>query len=144
MHIRREARSSRSCEQIYALVRNINEYQDFIPWCRRSEVHREEGDRAWATLDVAYGLVSLSFTTMNRMRPYESITMELQEGTKQLRSLWGEWAFVPQAGGGCRIVLSLDLQFAHGMFARAFRPLFEHIGTTLVRAFVRRAEEMNK
>lgn len=140
MNIRHEASSPCSCEQIYALVGDIDRYHDFIPWCAHSKVLKKESDEVWAKLDIAYRVFSLSFTTVNRMRPHQSIVMDLQESNKQLRSLHGEWTFEPGHNGSCHIALLLELQFAHPVIAITLKPLFEHIGATLVQAFVKRAE----
>ena len=44
-----------SAEQMYALVDDIERYPEFLPGCRRAQIHKRTDDYVEATLDIAKG-----------------------------------------------------------------------------------------
>ena len=138
MRISRRADTSFECARLFALVADINAYKDFLPWCSDSHIDRDEGDTVWATLHISYHLFRTVMTTKNTMRPDESIVMDLCDGAQHLKSLHGEWRF-DGGGDGCCVTLDMDIQFKGPLPEFVLRPIFDHIGGTLVDMFIQRA-----
>ena len=64
-------------------------------------------------------------------------------------NLHGEWTFNPVGGGGapgsvtaCRVELKLNYGFSNFALAAVVGPVFEKIATSMVDAFVKRAEQV--
>ena len=70
----------------------------------------------------------------------ESIVITLVDGP--FRHLHGEWRFRPLAEAASKVELELAYEFASGLLERAVGPVFDHIASTFVGAFVTRAESV--
>ena len=125
---------------MYALVGDVASYADFLPWCRRSEVLREEGDIVEASLTLEKGSVSKAFTTRNTHRENERIDIALVGGP--FRSLSGGWQFDALGEEGCRVSLMLDFEFESKMLDMLFGGFFEDTCNALVDAFTERAADV--
>lgn len=138
--VERQAIVPYSAQRMYALVEDIESYPLFLPWCSRTEVTARTACRATATIHVDFRGVRLAFTTANRMQPAERIEMALVSGP--FRSLAGEWRFRALAAAGCRVEFALAYQLANPLLARVAGQVFDHIASTFVDAFVRRADAL--
>ncbi|RMD80661.1 MAG: type II toxin-antitoxin system RatA family toxin, partial [Gammaproteobacteria bacterium] len=96
--VHREALVPYRCEEMFALVDDVEAYPSFLPWCRGAEVLSRDEDEVRARLEVARGSFQKAFTTCNRRRPPKMIEMRLVEGP--FRHLQGFWRFEPVGEGG--------------------------------------------
>jgi len=129
-----------SAEKMYALVEDIESYPKFLPWCSGAEVPVREGTRTVATIHVNFHGIRESFTTENANTPGRIIAMELLSGP--FRHLRGHWNFTPLSEEGCKIDFRLEYEISNRLLARLIGPIFQHIGSSFVDAFVRRAEKV--
>ncbi|MGB0712032.1 MAG: type II toxin-antitoxin system RatA family toxin [Gammaproteobacteria bacterium] len=136
--IQRSALLSYSARQIYDLVDDIESYPQFLPWCRTSRVHERGDDECRATVELAKGAVSKSFTTVNRLRPGHMIEMRLVDGP--FKHLHGFWRFEALADNACKVTVDMDFEFSNRLVAMAFGPVFNQVVGSLVDAFVERAK----
>ena len=129
-----------SAEQMYTLVDDIPAYPEFLPWCSGSkEINRRE-DEVEASLDIAHSGVHKSFTTRNRLEKNRSIEMQLVEGP--FKHLNGVWRFEPLGDAGSKVVLDLEFDFSSKLLGMTFGPLFSKIASSLVDAFIQRAQKV--
>lgn len=126
-------------EQMYALVRDIESYPEFLPWCRTAKVLRDTERGVIASLSIAKGAIQHSFTTENVNEPNSEIEMRLIEGP--FKQLHGFWRF-EQADGGCWVALNLRFEFANRLIAFGLSPVFKVITGTMVEAFRDRAHSI--
>ena len=136
--IRRSALVPFSARQMFALVDDVPQYPEFLPWCSDSEVLNRESNRVLARLEVQKGAFRKSFTTTNRMEPYSGIYMVLEEGP--FSSFEGNWTFEELREDACKVELDLQFEFSNPLMSMILSPLFEDIGNTMVDAFTKRAE----
>lgn len=129
-----------SAEQMYALVDDIPVYPEFLPWCSGSrEINRRE-DEVEASLDIAHSGVHKSFTTRNRLEKNRMIKMQLVEGP--FKYLNGVWRFEPLGDAGSKVGLDLEFEFSNKLLGMTFGPLFSKIASSLVDAFIQRAQKV--
>ena len=129
-----------SAEQMYNLVDDIPAYPEFLPWCSGSkEINRGENE-VEASLDIAHSGVHKSFTTRNRLEINKAIEMQLVEGP--FKHLNGVWRFEPLGDVGSKVVLDLEFDFSSKLLAMTFGPLFSKIASSLVDAFIQRAQKV--
>lgn len=121
---------------MYALVDNIEDYPQFLPWCDASEVQRD-GERVEARLDIVYRGFRTGFTTRNLHTPSECIRMELAEGP--LSALTGEWHFIPIEEHRCRVELRLQYEFSNKIMAATLGKIFAFVFDHFVDHFIDRA-----
>jgi len=127
-----------SAAEMFKLVDDVEHYPEFLPWCGGSAVLETHEGGKTARIDIAYRGVHAHFTTMNVNRPPESIVITLKEGP--FRDLHGEWRFAALATDACKIDFELAYEFASPLLERAVGPVFGYIATSLVDAFVHRAD----
>ena len=130
-----------TASQMFALVDDVESYPTFLPWCGGARVIEQSGDHKTARIDIDYHGVRAHFTTDNVNRPPESIVITLKDGP--FRHLHGEWKFRALGEHGCRIDFELAYEFATQLLDKVIGPVFGHIATTFIDAFVRRAETVH-
>jgi len=127
-----------SARQMFELVDDVARYPEFLPWCGGSEVlERHEGGKT-ARIDINYHGVRAHFTTQNSNTPGEHIVISLKDGP--FRQLDGEWRFKALRDDACKVEFDLRYEFSSGVLDKVIGPVFNHIATTFIDAFVRRAE----
>ncbi len=128
-----------SAEQMYALVKDVDSYSDFLPWCGSSELLSVGEDEVRAIIEIAHGSLRKSFTTRNRLQKNKMIEMRLEKGP--FKHLEGFWRFDELDESACKVRLDLDFEFSSRLMGIAMGPIFSQIANSLVEAFVKRAEQ---
>lgn len=132
-----------SAAEMHALVKGVRDYPDFLPWCDHANVLQDDGDVMTAEVGISFGGIRQTFTTRNVHVPDRSVSMALVSGP--FSRLDGQWDFLPIGDGGeraCRVTLNLNYGFASPSLARLVGPVFDRIASSLVDAFVKRAEQV--
>ncbi len=131
---------------MYALVTDVARYPEFLPWCERGKVLEKHDNGMVAEIGMSLGGFRKSFTTRNVHVPGRQVKLELVNGP--FKQLHGTWDFHPltnpntqEPQRACRIELTLNYEF-ESMFGSLVGPLFDKIASTLVDAFVKRAEQV--
>lgn len=137
--IKRAAEVPYTALQMYELVDNIEAYPTFLPWCRSSKILSRDDDEVRATLELARGGLSKSFTTCNRLQPGKMIEVRLVSGP--FRHLEGFWCF-EEKEKGCRVSLDLEFEFHNHVLSMALSPLFHPIANSLVDSFCQQARKV--
>lgn len=127
-----------SAADMYALIADLEAYPQFVPGCTDSRVLSREGTTVVASLALAKGPFSSSFTTRNTMEAPRRMSMSLVDGP--FKSLEGEWRVESLGGQGCRIDLHIQFEMAGRGRDWLLGPAFELTCNGLVDAFVKRAK----
>jgi ribosome-associated toxin RatA of RatAB toxin-antitoxin module len=126
--------------QMYALVDAVEDYPRFLPWCSGATLIHRDRARTRATLSINYHGIRRNFTTENLKREPGEMRIQLVEGP--FSRLDGSWHFTPLADHACKIQFKLHYEFAGRILDKLISPVFHHIASTLVEAFVKRAEQV--
>ncbi len=129
--------------EMYALVADVAQYPQFLPWCDRAQVLSRDAQGLTAEVGIAFGGIHQSFTTRNTQLQDQSVTMQLVKGP--FSRLEGEWRFLPVGEGlerACRVELTLHYGFNNRALAALVGPVFDRIARSMVDAFVARAEQV--
>ena len=126
--------------EMFALVDDIEAYPQFLPGCRRTQVHSRSADEVRATIELSKGGVDKAFTTCNRIQQNKMIEVRLIEGP--FKHLNGFWRFDPLGGEGCKVSLDLEFEFASRLLSTVVGPVFSQIANSLVDSFLKRAVEV--
>ncbi len=129
-----------SAEQMYALVKDVEAYPSFLPWCDDAELHIDEADVIEASIELHHLGISKRFRTRNPLRPNESLGIELVGGP--FRVLSGGWVFRQLGDAGCKVSLDLEFEFENRATEVIFGRFLENTCNTLVDSFTRRAADM--
>lgn len=124
-------------QQMFHLVNDIEKYPQFLPWCPKTRIHRQENNTVEATVHFAKGPLNHAFTTVNQLTPYQRVDMQLLHGP--FRTLEGSWSF-EACEEGSKIAFHLTFEWHHRWMALALGPFFNHIASSLIEAFSARAK----
>jgi ribosome-associated toxin RatA of RatAB toxin-antitoxin module len=126
---------------MFALVDNVRDYQDFLPWVKRSRELERSDDVVCGELLFAKAGIEKSFVTRNRRQPGKMIEIRLVEGP--FRQLEGFWLFTPLDHSACKVSVNLQFEFSNRLVAMAFGKVFTQVAGTLVDSFVQRADVLH-
>lgn len=137
--LEREATVPYSPKQMYDLVNNVAEYQQFLPWCSKSDILEQSETEMTATIEVAVAGFHKSFTTRNYLVPGQRIEMQHLSGP--FKQLTGIWTFKP-ADQGSIIKLDMEFEVANNLKFALFGMLFNKAADRLVEAFIDQAKSV--
>ena len=129
-----------SAAQMYALVKDVESYPAFLPWCNDAEVHIRGEDFIEASLELHRGRISKKFRTRNQFQENASLGIELVGGP--FRHMSGGWVFEQLGDAGCKVTLDLEFDFESRATDMIFGRFFEHTCNSLVDSFTKRAAQI--
>ncbi len=139
-----------SADEMFALVTDVARYPKFLPWCDQAQVLDAHPTGMKAQIGIAFGGIHQSFTTRNDHIPGQQVLMKLVDGP--FSNLDGQWTFTPlsdphrtmagTAERACRVSLQLRYGFDNAALGALVGPVFDKIASSLVDAFVKRAEQV--
>ncbi|MGO9993204.1 MAG: type II toxin-antitoxin system RatA family toxin [Steroidobacteraceae bacterium] len=138
--IERSAIVTYTAAQMFALVNDVGRYPEFLPWCTGGRVTDEPDGQRLASVSIARGLLRTQFTTRNTLVKDSRILMNLVDGP--FRNLTGEWHFDAIGEGGSRVRFRVQFEFKNRLTAVALSAAFEALCSTIVDAFVLRAQKI--
>ncbi len=138
--VNRSALVLHTAEEMFDLVHDVRRYPEFLPWCAATEVISETADTLEATLHLAKGGLKYSFTTRNRLERPGRMEIALVRGP--FKSLTGVWTFTPLSEEASKVELNMHFEFSGKLTGVAMGKVFNSVATTLVDAFVNRADQI--
>lgn len=129
-----------SAAQMYALVKDVEAYPSFLPWCNEAEVHVRQPEYIEASLELHRHGISKRFRTRNALQEDVSLGIELVGGP--FRRLSGGWQFQQLGEAGSKVSLNLEFEFDSRTTDIVFGRFFEKTCNSLVDSFTQRAAAM--
>ena len=132
-----------SPQEMFDLVADVPRYPDFLPWCDSARVLEQHPDGVTAEVGIALAGIKKSFVTRNTYDPGKRLQMELVKGP--FSQLHGDWLFHAVGDGSqraCKVELSLRYGFDSLALAAVVGPIFDKIASTMIDAFIERAEKV--
>ncbi len=129
-----------SAQQMFDLVDGVELYPQFLPWCGGTEVKWRDEASTVATVVIDFHRIKQSFTTENAKQIPSLIEMKLQDGP--FRQLDGSWRFTALNESACKVEFRLHYEFSSKLLESLVGPVFNHITSNFVDAFVERAEKV--
>ncbi len=130
-----------SVQQMFDLVRTVDDYPQFLPWCGAGHVEQVDENLERATVEIAFKGVKQSFCTLNRLRPHEEIHMSLVEGP--FAHLEGTWSFLELTADACKVNFRLEYEFSSKVLEQLVGPVFSSVANSFVDCFINRAETLH-
>jgi len=127
--VHRSALVPYSSAQMYTLVKDVEAYPSFLPWCNDAEVHIREESFIEASLELHRGRISKRFRTRNVLKEDESLGSALVGGP-----------FRHMAGS--KVELDLQFEFESRTTDIIFGRFFENTCNSLVDSFTQRAAKI--
>ncbi len=131
----------RSAAQMFELVDRVEAYPEFLPWCGGMQVFERSEARTSARLDINYHGLRAHFATTNAKVYPHSMAISLDDGP--FKHMDGGWRFTPLGESACKVEFRLHYEFSSKLLEKALGPVFNHIASTLVESFVKRAKQIH-
>jgi ribosome-associated toxin RatA of RatAB toxin-antitoxin module len=138
--VHRSALVPYSSAQMYTLVKDVEAYPSFLPWCNDAEVHIREESFIEASLELHRGRISKKFRTRNVLKENESLGIALVGGP--FRHMTGGWTFRQLGDAGSKVELELQFEFESRATDIIFGRFFENTCNSLVDSFTQRAAKI--
>lgn len=137
-----------SPQQMFDLVADVASYPQFLPWCDHARVLEQHDDGLTGEVGIKISALRQSFVTRNTHvseGEQRKLVMDLVKGP--FSNLHGEWLFAPVGAASdgataCKVTLQLNYGFSSMTLAAVVGPVFDKIASTMVDAFVKRAEQV--
>ena len=132
-----------SPEEMFRLVTDVAAYPQFLPWCDHARVIETTEQGMTAEVGIKMAGIKQSFTTRNTHVPGREVQMTLVDGP--FSNLSGGWTFSPVGDGSqhaCKVELKLHYGFSSAALSAVVGPVFDKIASSLVDAFIQRAEQV--
>lgn len=133
-------------EQLFDVVAAVENYKQFVPACRKSQVNQRSKDRITAKLEIGFPPLLESYTSNVRLDRPKLITAFCTEGTL-FKHLETRWKFnLPPAPNDptqiCLLDFHVSFEFKTLLYAQLATPFFDEMVRLNVGAFLKRAEKL--
>ncbi len=134
-----------SVEQLFNLVADVENYDQFLPWCNKSTILKRKGNIFEAELEISFKAFSESYISrvelkrLSKTRNEAEIIVEMIEGP--FSHLYNFWKFKPTETG-CEIYFEIDFKFNSIILEKLIGIVFSRAAKTMVRSFEDRALEL--
>ena len=125
---------------MYELVNNINYYPQFLNWCEGASILNQSDHQITASVQINKGGLKQTFSTLNTLKPFRLIEMNLLDGPFEHFS--GEWCFEPLGENAAKVFLNLQFKFKSKLLDMSLTPIFTKIANSQLDAFVARANKI--
>lgn len=124
-----------SCEQLYAVVSDVDSYSKFVPWCKDSRVLSIKPTGMEAELVVGFGLFEERYISEVSLDKPNSI-VAISKQTSLLEFLKTEWKFTPSSQQGSSWVhFHIEFKFKSAMYHQLSNAFFSEIVDNMINAF---------
>ena len=131
--------TTNSAKSMYNLVSNIEEYPNFLPWCKSIDYKKISATCIVANINAELKGIPISFSTINTNKPHKEIEIKLNEGP--FKSFNGLWVFSDVGNHNSKVEFSLEYNFKNFILEKTFGLVFDQIAKTIFDAFIEKANE---
>lgn len=131
-------------EQMFDIVAQVDEYPQFVPWCRAARVQVQSPTVYTADLQIGFPPLQESYTsTVTALRP-EVVKSTAEPNSRIFKHLDTTWRFtegLPNNERSCTLHFQLAFEFRSAIHSSLAHAFFDRVVQSMVLAFLRRAEE---
>jgi coenzyme Q-binding protein COQ10 len=130
-------------EQLFDMVMDVEQYPEFLPWCRAARILETHEDHILAELVVSFKGLTESYVSRITPRPaltMPEISVDLVRGP--FKTLTNHWRFEGHEDGGTRIHFFIEFQFKSRLLNALIGSLFTRAQEKMIRAFSARADAL--
>ena len=132
-------------EELYNLVRDVDKYPEFLPWCQALRIRKreaaEEGEVVLADMVIGFKVFRERFTSQVVAKPGgggKPARIDITYTDGPFKFLNNHWIF-NAVGGGTEIDFFVDFEFRAKILEKAIGVIFNEAVQKMVNAFETRA-----
>jgi coenzyme Q-binding protein COQ10 len=126
-----------SPEQLFAMVADIEKYDEFLPWVVAVRIKSSSELETVADLVVGFNAFKERFTSKVTKQAPDRIIVDYVDGP--LKYLHNEWRFTAGASGGTELCFAVDFAFKSRLFETLAGQMFDRALRRMTSAFEQRA-----
>ncbi|HEX2431071.1 MAG TPA: SRPBCC family protein [Aestuariivirgaceae bacterium] len=133
---------------LYAIAADVQFYPTFVPLCRSVRIWNvstsEDGSSVFtARIDIAYSKLAIteSFESEVTCDPTQ-LTVKSYSLKPPFRYLDSSWRFLPQRGGGTKVMIAIDYELKSRLLQILMNASFDLVMSRVIAAFEARAGEL--
>jgi coenzyme Q-binding protein COQ10 len=134
-------------ELMYAVVSDVEQYPQFLPWVMALRVLSRRDDGLTAEMAVGYGALRERYTSEVRLDP-AARTIDVVEIKGPFKTLENHWRFTPRknedGGEGCEVEFAIEFEFQNRLLHSVAGNAFEQVLLKMTDAFEARAAALSR
>ncbi|MEI7530645.1 MAG: type II toxin-antitoxin system RatA family toxin [Betaproteobacteria bacterium] len=124
--------------EMFNLIKDIESYPVFLPWCGGVEILNVTEENMEAKIHINFNGVKQFFHTINEQKSPTLIEMKYVDGP--FKEFQGKWELQALSEKACKIQFTLSYEFSNRFLEKIIGPVFDIILNTFVQSFVKRAD----
>lgn len=126
-------------EQMYDIVANVDQYSQFVPWCKKSRTMKSRNGEVRAELEIGFPPVLERYVSELTYVPNHQVRAVCRDGTL-FRHLETVWRFSPgPTPNSCKVEFDISFELKSLFHSQLARVFFEDVAKEMVGAFESRA-----
>ena len=132
-HFERSFTIKKPINEVFYLLSDIEQYQNFLPFCKSSEIIEIKNDYIIAKLTLDFFGIKNYFITKNIYKRNESIIMHMQDGP--FKSFLAVWKFENITDQSTQLGFKMDYELSNPLLEFAFKKNLNSVSNLIVNAF---------
>lgn len=125
---------------MFALVKDVEAYPDFLPWCKALDITERKKEMFFAHMVVGFRKMTVNFTSRVFCHKEDLKIIALYE-KGPFKHLQNEWKFIPHSQG-CTIRFYVEFVFRNLLLDMTFKVVSMQVMKRMIQAFETRAEKI--
>ena len=127
---------------MYAVVSDVENYPQFLPWVVALRVLSRRQDGLSAEMAVGYGALRERYTSNVTLDP-QNYRIDVVQTEGPFKTLENHWQFTPR-GEGCEVDFSIQFEFKSRLLHSVAGRAFENVMLKMADAFEARAKNLQE